>query len=59
MIVSLLNSEDIDNGPVLTDVIDWCKLSFLDINVLKTIIPAWHHILTKNVQSECTVSHFG
>ncbi len=27
---------DIDHGPVLTDFIDWCKLSFLDINVLKT-----------------------
>ncbi len=35
VIVSLLNSEDIDHGP-LTDFIDWCKLSFLDINVLKT-----------------------
>ncbi len=49
MIVSILNSEDIDHGPVLTDAIDWCKLSFLDINVLKTITPTWHHILTKNV----------
>ncbi len=36
VIVSLLNSEDIDHGPVLTGFIDWCKLSFLDINVLKT-----------------------
>ncbi len=36
MIVSLLNSVDIDHGPVMTDFIDWYKLSFLDINVLKT-----------------------
>ncbi len=36
VIVSLLNSVDIYHGPVLTDFIDWCKLSFLDIIVLKT-----------------------
>ncbi len=36
VIVSLLNSEDIDHGPVLTYCINWCKCFFLDINVLKT-----------------------
>ncbi len=33
VIVSLLNSEDPDHGPVLTYFIDWCKLSFLDIKI--------------------------
>ncbi len=36
VIVSRLNSVDIDRGPVLSDFIDWCKLSFLDINAFKT-----------------------
>lgn len=36
VIVSLLNNEDPDHGPVLADFTDWCNLSFLDINALKT-----------------------
>ncbi|KAF7705683.1 hypothetical protein HF521_020969, partial [Silurus meridionalis] len=36
VIVSLLDNEDSVHGSVLVDFIDWCKLSFLDINVLKT-----------------------
>ncbi|KAI5086940.1 gastrula zinc finger protein XlCGF28.1-like, partial [Silurus meridionalis] len=36
VIVSLLDKEDSVHGFVLVDFIDWCKLSFLDINVLKT-----------------------
>ena len=36
VIVSLLNGDDSDHGPVLNDFIDCCKSSFLDINVSKT-----------------------
>ena len=34
--MSLLNSDECDHGPIVKDFIDWCKSSFLDINVSKT-----------------------
>lgn len=36
VIVSLLSSDDSEHGPVVSDFIDWCKSSFLNINVAKT-----------------------
>ena len=36
VIMSLLNDDDIDHGPVVDDFSDWCKQSFLDINMSKT-----------------------
>lgn len=35
VIVSLLSSDDPEHGPVVNDFIDWCKSSFLNINVAK------------------------
>ncbi len=36
VIVSLLNDQDTDHGPVVRDFIDWCERSSLNINVSKT-----------------------
>lgn len=36
VIVSLLSSDDPEHGPVVNDFMDWCKSSFLNINVEKT-----------------------
>ena len=35
-IVSLLSNDEINHGPVVDEFSDWCKRSFLDINVSKT-----------------------
>ena len=36
VIASLLNNDDPDHGPVLSDFTDWFKASFLPFNVSKT-----------------------
>ena len=36
VIVSLLSNQETDHGPVVEDFIEWCKRSFLEINVSKT-----------------------
>lgn len=36
VIVSLLSNNDSEHGPVVSDFIDWCSSSFLNINVSKT-----------------------
>ncbi len=35
VILSLLNNDDLDHGPVMADFIKWCKSSFLAMSISK------------------------
>ena len=58
VIVSFLNNDDPDHGPVVSDFTDWCKASFLAINVSQTkeMILEQHKYLGTIIDNKLRVS---